>query len=872
MKKFAAYLLWFLLIAVLPLMACSNDGMTEAVADSFDVQFECPSLIEVAKGGEYTFQVTGSNKPAESDVIILESTGGISYTCVLVSVSENSFTIKLTDGCESGTYRVFIKRGDRKKQIGTTYINIVEGIDFTPDAGTTVYGVVSTADGPVQGVVVSDGVEVSVTDERGIYQLQSEKKWGYVFISVPSGYEVPAEGVLPQFYKMMKGDAATTERVDFSLTEVEGQDNYKVFMLGDMHLANRTGDLGQFMDFTEDLNSYRALHQHEKMYAITLGDMTWDLYWYSNSYALPEYLNTINNQVKGLQIFHTIGNHDYDYKATSDEEAGSRFMDYIAPTYYSFNIGKVHYVVLDDIDCSNYDGTTSRDYEKRVSAEQLSWLSKDLAYVDKSTPLVVVMHAQLFYPSQTEGFKIDHDVLNTTQLLDVLDGYKVHFVTGHTHLSFNVTPEDDVTGGREVYEHNAGAICASWWWSGYLTPTINRYATLSNNTSFYGSQYTFQGNGSIDDTIGYSGRHALACFPMKNPDGSWLYGTPYLNYKVGNGRHIMLGEGSHRNVNRTNDFSNTTRLVITPIKQLSLTGDFTYRLYQTRNTHRSNNLFYREYPDGPLLSYATGAGLNKLSESVNTRNYYSANVFANYEDTFGEAHHVTGVVGFNYERMYLKNVSAAGQNLTSTSLDDLDLVGQNAEGEVLTEVGGGQSEYALAGFFGRVNYDYKGRYLFEASGRYDGTSRFAAGSRWGFFPSGSVGWRISEEPFFKPLSGYVDNLKLRASFGSLGNQNVSSYYTYMRLISVSDFAGFTFGEGSSMAKYATLGAPVASDLTWETSQQWDFGFDLTMLKNRLNITVDGYVRNTLNMLTDGVELPLLRAAVYIAAGLSTISN
>lgn len=390
--------------------------------------------------------------------------------------------------------------------------------------------------------------------------------------------------------------------------------------------------------------------------------------------------------------------------------------------------------------------------------------------------------------------------------------------------------------------------------------TINRYATLSNNTSFYGSQYSFQGNGSIDDTIGYSGRHALACFPMKNPDGSWLYGTPYLNYKVANGRHIMLGEGSHRNVDRTTDFSNTTRLVIKPIEQLSLTGDFTYRLYQTRNTHRSNNLFYREYPDGPMESYATGAGLNQLTESVNTRNYYSANVYANYEDTFGEAHHVTAMAGFNYERMHLKNVSAAGQNLTSTSLDDLDLVGQNAEGEVLTEVGGGQNEYALAGFFGRVNYDYKGRYLLEASGRYDGTSRFAAGSRWGFFPSGSVGWRISEEPFFKPLSEYVDNLKLRASFGSLGNQNVSSYYTYMRLISLSNFAGYSFGEGSSMAKYSTLSAPVASDLTWETSEQWDLGFDLTMLKNRLNVTVDGYVRNTLNMLTDGVELPAVYGA------------
>lgn len=454
-------------------MACSKDEATEVASDSFGVSFDCPSLIEVSKGGEYTFQVEGGEEPQASDVLVLESTDGISYTCTLVSVSGNSFTVKISEGCESGTYRVFIKRGDRKKQIGSTYINIVEGMDFTPDAGTTVYGVVSTADGPVPGVVVSDGVEVTVTNEQGIYQLQSDKEWGYVFISVPAGYEVPAEGVLPQFYKMMKGDASTAERVDFSLTAVDGQDDYKVLVLGDMHLANRTGDLKQFMEFTSDLNAYRALHQQEKMYAIALGDMTWDLYWYSNSYALPEYLNTINSQVKGLQIFHTIGNHDYDYKATNDRDAESRFMDYIAPTYYSFNLGKVHYVVLDDIDCSNYDGTTSRDYEKRVSAGQLSWLAKDLSHVDKSVPLVVVMHAQVFYPSQTDGFKVDHDVLNTTQLLNVLDGYKVHFITGHTHMNYNVTPDDAVTGGREVYEHNTGAICGSWWWSGYLTPGVH---------------------------------------------------------------------------------------------------------------------------------------------------------------------------------------------------------------------------------------------------------------------------------------------------------------------------------------------------------------------------------------------------------------
>ncbi|MCF2582457.1 SusC/RagA family TonB-linked outer membrane protein [Bacteroides caecigallinarum] len=389
---------------------------------------------------------------------------------------------------------------------------------------------------------------------------------------------------------------------------------------------------------------------------------------------------------------------------------------------------------------------------------------------------------------------------------------------------------------------------------------INKWANFTNNTSFYGSQYSFQGDGSVENTIAYGARHALACFPMKNPDGSWLYSTPYLNYKVGNGRHIMLGEGSHRNVDRTNDFSNTSRLVITPIKPLSFTADFTYRLYQTRNTSRSNVLYYREYPDAELGSYATGAGANRLDESVNTRNYYSANVFANYDDTFNEVHHLSGVIGFNYETMRLKNISAYGENLSSTSLDDFNLVGQNSEGQVITGVDGSQNAYALAGFFGRINYDYAGRYLFEVSGRYDGTSRFAQGSRWGFFPSGSLGWRISEEPFFKPLSESVDNLKLRASFGSLGNQNVSSYYTYMRLVSISDFAAYSFGEGSSMAKYSTLSAPVSSDLTWETSQQWDLGLDLSMFGNRLNVTFDVYVRNTLNMLTDGIELPAVYGA------------
>ena len=383
---------------------------------------------------------------------------------------------------------------------------------------------------------------------------------------------------------------------------------------------------------------------------------------------------------------------------------------------------------------------------------------------------------------------------------------------------------------------------------------INEWLTMSNNTSFYSSQYSYLGDGDVENTLAYSARHALACFPQKNPDGSWLYSTPYLNYKVANGRHILLGENSHRNVERSTDFTNTTRLVYAPIRELSFTGDFTYRQYQSRNTSRSNVMYYREYPDGELLSYATGAGANRLDEAVNTNQYYSTNIFGTYDDTFNQAHHLSVVGGMNYEAWKNKNISAYGENLVSTDLDDLDLVGQNAKGATITGVGGGQNEYALLGIFGRINYDYKSRYLFEVSGRYDGTSRFASGSRWGFFPSASAGWRISEESFFQPVRQWIDNLKVRGSFGSLGNQNISSYYSFARLISISSL-GYTFGEGSVLPKYSSLSAPIASGMTWETAQQWDFGFDLTMLGNRLNLTVDGYIRDTKDMLTDGVDLP-----------------
>lgn len=472
MKNVLKYLL-LALIAVSQLFACGGSDDEKTPADNFDVQFTVPGSVDVTEGGECTFAVSGGGKsPLTTDTFILESDAGISYVCPIVNTTSDSFTVRLADGCETGYYKVFVKRDARKKSFGRIYINIVEDIDFKPDAGTTVYGIVSSAGVGVENVVVSDGAEVTVTNEKGIYQLKSAKKWGYVFISVPSGYEVPSVGVLPQFHRALKNSADVVERADFKLEKVDGQDSYKIFMLGDMHLANQRGDLGQFAQFTSDLTDYMTRHKGEKMYALTLGDMTWDLYWYSNSYYFPQYLNTINSQIKNLQIFHTMGNHDNDFQTRSDYDAAVKYVDQICPTYYSFNIGKVHYVVMDDIDCSSYDGTESRNYVKSLSAEQLDWLAKDLSHVAKTTPVVVAMHAQVFYPT-TSGFKIDHDQVNTLRLFDILDGYTVRFVTGHTHKLFNVTPDAPIVDGHNFREYNSGSVCASWWWSGNLTPGIH---------------------------------------------------------------------------------------------------------------------------------------------------------------------------------------------------------------------------------------------------------------------------------------------------------------------------------------------------------------------------------------------------------------
>lgn len=472
MKRDIIYVLLIILSMGLTSATCGKQDPD--TRDEFSVSLIIPGSVDVSVGGTVEFAVKDGLAPLVSDVVLLTSeNSGVSVSAAILSSSASKISFRLPSSITaSGFYKISVKRGERKKELGSTWFNIVAKLDFEPDASSTIYGQVRCNGKGVADVVLSDGVEVVKTNEDGYYQIASKKAFGYIFVSVPSGYEVPTEGALPKLHYMLKNDASTPERVDFVLYNAPSQEKFKLLVFGDIHLANRTRDLIQFRDFMEDVSSYQRTNSGEPIYGLTLGDMTWDLYWFSNKFSFPEYLQTLDSGIKGLPIYQTMGNHDNNYMTYSDRDAAQAYVSQVAPTFYSYNIGKWHFIVLDDIDCSQYDGTTSRTYTKNFTPEQFSWLQKDLAMVPADTPLVISTHAQIFYPSGTSSFAIDGGnsrIANTTQFLNIIGNRKAHIFTGHTHIIFNVTQDESIVGGRDIFEHNSGAVCGTWWWTGYYS-------------------------------------------------------------------------------------------------------------------------------------------------------------------------------------------------------------------------------------------------------------------------------------------------------------------------------------------------------------------------------------------------------------------
>lgn len=450
---------------VIAFSSCEKEPeQTDTPDVSFDI--EVPSTLKTYVGAEVTFKCTEGKGLATTDKLIFKS-GNASVECKIVKASSKEFTFIVAEGIKTASYFLWVERGSVSKKIGAVSMTIVNKDDIS-DIDYNLYGKVTAAGQPLEGVVVSDGQITTQTGKDGMYYMQSQKKRGYVFISVPSGYEVSSTGVLPDFHKKIKRDEFEVTQVDFSLKPVDGQDQHIMYVLGDLHLAGRNDDLKQFDMFADDLNEQIKANQSRRQYIMTLGDMTWEIYW--DSYNFSNYLKTMNSSFEDIQVFHTIGNHDHDVNAEGDFNTVLEYFSYVGPNYYSFNIGQVHYVILDDILCKNTGAGTSesRDYADEVDEEQLEWLKADLKYVDPSMTVVVASHAPMYSASGAGTFK--EALNNLSGLMACFSKFSnVHYFTGHTHDIYNV---DKMNSANPHFEHNAGAVCATWWWT-YRTCQMN---------------------------------------------------------------------------------------------------------------------------------------------------------------------------------------------------------------------------------------------------------------------------------------------------------------------------------------------------------------------------------------------------------------
>ena len=369
---------------------------------------------------------------------------------------------------------------------------------------------------------------------------------------------------------------------------------------------------------------------------------------------------------------------------------------------------------------------------------------------------------------------------------------------------------------------------------------VTDWLKITSNTSIAYSRYVMpetqsEAGGNIWRNIADEGH---PCSPILNPDGTLSYSGVY---SVGD---ILYGTSNRKYTNRQAE--NTLGAKATFLdNRLRMNADFTYRArsYDT-HVHRLPTPFTRY--EGITESLAEIKGLaDYISETLRTYDYVATNEYMEYEDNIGKSN-FKFLLGYNYERQTYKETYAYNDGLLSPNVDNLNL----ALGLDNKSITGDYSQWRTAGAFFRVNYNYDERYLLEINGRYDGSSKFPARQRWAFFPSISAGWRLSEEPWFNVDKSIVSNIKLRGSYGSLGNSNVG-VYAYDETF---DFSTGTIINGQKV-RYTSAPSPIPDSLTWETAQTLDGGLDLSFYGGRLTFTGDIYKRRTLNMYTVGPTLP-----------------
>lgn len=340
-------------------------------------------------------------------------------------------------------------------------------------------------------------------------------------------------------------------------------------------------------------------------------------------------------------------------------------------------------------------------------------------------------------------------------------------------------------------------------------------------------------------------------FPFGISDGSKLADGTYASDSAATGEGLYFRHGNayvaNESICSSKDqyltLGGNVRINLAP--GLSFYGDYTRGRYNYENRSMRQPYYVANWSFPKKAAVTTNDFLERTYVSKITNTY---NAYFDYLFDIQKQHNFAIKVGANAEDLRYDNQSVKVNGVQDVEHPTLNLTDGKNEGIVDESL----RHRATAGFFGRINYNYKEKYLLELNGRYDGSSSFRTGKQWAFFSSASAGYRISEEKFWTNIKPYVPTLKVRASYGSVGNQALESWYPYISTMATETVSWI----GTDMNQVSTTTTPSAvnPDMTWEKIRTLDIGFDAGFFNNELNVTFDWYQRRNVGMLVAGNEI------------------
>ncbi|TWV98706.1 calcineurin-like phosphoesterase C-terminal domain-containing protein [Chitinophaga pinensis] len=317
-------------------------------------------------------------------------------------------------------------------------------------SNVTLKGKVQSNGKGIPGVQVTDGINIVLTDKNGDYLLQSNGTAEFVYISVPSGYAFPEEKGIANFFRpLSKGNNVIKN--DFNLEKLKVDDRKHAFVVwADPQMKSKKDVELLMSQSVPDLQALVKSYPTDLLiHGIGCGDLVWDEFE-----LFADYKEAVGKT--GIPFFNVIGNHDMDNEARTDDGSSNTFKKQFGPTYYSYNRGDIHYIVLDDV----FFLGAAKNYIGYITENQLQWLDQDLAHVKPGSTIVLSTHIPTFTGQQRRNGKPDEvgggTVANRKQLYKMLAPYKVHIMSGHTHFNDNWEEGD-------IMEHNHGTVCGAWW-------------------------------------------------------------------------------------------------------------------------------------------------------------------------------------------------------------------------------------------------------------------------------------------------------------------------------------------------------------------------------------------------------------------------